>query len=125
MEFLELPFDEVTQVEKSNQTRFEFPAVNFYKTKNLLIASFNKFSTPNFNKAKYLKIYGNAEYLVFLPVDKVDAHCFKVTYQRNTNAIVASSALERFAVEGKTYKVYQTQKGFAIKLHEPVLDRKV
>ena len=124
MEFLDLPFDDVPQVKKNGQVRFEFPAVSFYRCKNVMIASFNKWCGSKFNKAKYLKIYGNAEYLVFLPTDKADNHCFKITCQRSANAVVASTALERFAVDGKTYKVYQTPKGFAVKLNEPVINRK-
>ena len=124
MEFLDLPFDEVTQIKKNGQVRFDFPAVTFYKSTGVLHASFNKWCGTKFNKAKYLKIYSNAEYLIFSPTDKVDNHCFKITYQGSSNAIVVSTVIERFAVDGKTFKVYQTQKGFAIKLNEPILNRK-
>ena len=124
MEFLDLPFDEVTQVKKNSQVRLDFPAVSFYKSSGVMHASFNKLSGSQFNKAKYLKIYGNAEYMVFSPTDKADCHCFKIFYLGSGNATVSSTAIERFAVEGKTYKVYQTQKGFAIKLNEPVMNRK-
>ena len=124
MEFLDLSFDEMTQVKTNGKIKLDFPAVSFYRSTGVLHASFNKLCCVKFNKAKYLKIYSNAEYLIFAPTDKVDNHCFKITYQGNSNATVSSSAFERFAVDEKTYKVYQTQKGFAIKLNEPVINRK-
>ena len=124
MEFLDLSFDEMTQVKSSRKVRLDFPAVAFYRSTGVLHASFNKWCCIKFDKAKYIKIFGNAEYLVFEPTDKADNHCFKITYQGNSNATISSSAFERFAVNEKIYKVYQTQKGFAIKLNEPVINRK-
>lgn len=124
MEFLDLAFDEVAQIEKNGTVRFDFPVVTFYRSTGVIHVSFNKYAGIKFNKAKYLKIYSTAEYLVFSPTDKADNHCFKITYQRCSNAVVSSNALERFSVEGKTYKVYQTQKVFAIKLSEPIVNRK-
>ena len=124
MEFLDLPFDEMTQLEKTSRAKFDFPVVHFLKGNNVLIASFNKACAIKLKNARYLRIYGNAEYIVFSPTNAVDPHGFKVTYNHKINPVVSTRSLERFSVEGKTYKVYQTSKGFAIKLNEPILSRK-
>jgi hypothetical protein len=124
MEFLDLSFDEMTQLEKTSRAKFDFPVVHFIKGHNVLLASFNKACTNKFKNARYIRIYGNAEYIVFSPTDVFDPHGFKVTYNHKVNSVVSARSLERFAVEGKTYKLYQTQKGFAIKLSEPILNRK-
>jgi hypothetical protein len=124
MEFLDLNFDEMPRIEKIKHTKFPFPVVTFSKDRNTIVASFNKLCGEKFNRAKYLKIYGNAEYLIFVPSDSADVNTYKLNYNRGIYPTTASRSLERFAVNGKTYKVYQTKKGFAIKLNEPVVNRK-
>jgi hypothetical protein len=124
MDFLDINLGEMTLIEKQKHTKFFFPAVTFSKDRNTIVASFNKLCGEKFNKAKYLKIFGNAEYLIFVPSNSEEANAYKLNYNRGLYPVTASRSLERFAVDGKTYKVYQTKKGFAIKLNEPVVNRK-
>ena len=71
-----------------------------------------------------MKIYGNAEYIVFVPTDTKDRHSFAISCSEYSNPVVCTTALERFAVAGKTYKLHKTPKGFAIKLNDPIYTRK-
>ena len=124
MEFLELNLDEFSQIERRNINKYDFPVVSFFKYNGSPVISFNKACEEEFGYVKYLKIYGNAEYLVFSLTDTKDSHCFAISYGRRSNPHVISSGVERFAVVGKTYKLYKTPKGYAIKLNEPIFNRK-
>ena len=123
MDFLDIQLDDMTLVEKVKPV-YEFPAVYFSKHKNSFVAYFNQRAGNVFNGCKYMKIYATAEYVVFSPVNKKDAHSFAVYYIPSGNGIINCAGLERFRLEGKTYKLYKTEKGFAVKIHDPILNRK-
>ena len=124
MDFLDLDCAELSQIEKRNIAKYDFPVVSFVKYEGNPVAFFNKACKEEFCYAKFIKVYGNAEYMVFQPTNTADAHCFKIYYHQKVNPKFSAAGFERFAVVGKTYRLYKTKKGFAIKLNEPLLDRK-
>lgn len=124
MEFLDFDCDKLIQIEKRNLVKYDFPVVSFFKYSGSPLAFFNKACKEEFCYAKFLKVYGNAEYMVFQPTNTADVHCFTIYYHQKVNPKIAAAGFERFAVVGKTFRLYKTKKGFAIKLNEPLLDRK-
>ena len=123
MDFLDVQLDDMALVRRLNAV-CDFPAVTFSKQDRSFICRFNKQATEAFNGCKYVKIYANAEYVVFSPVQKKDIHSFMISYSVAYNAAVCCIGLERFRLEGKTFKLYKTEKGFALKVHDPCFDRK-
>ena len=124
MDFLDLDFEEFSQIEKRDCVKYDFPVVSFFKYKGAAVVVFNKACEKVFDCVKFVKIYGNAEYLVFSPTNIADAHCFRIYYNKRSNPSFACAGIERFAVVGKSYRLHKTKKGFAIKLNEPILNRK-
>ncbi len=119
MDFLDLQFDETNAI-KNSKTKFDFPVVSFRKYKANFIAHFNQYAGKAFNKCQHVKIYATAEYVVFLPIPKNDPHSYTITYISETSATVTCAGLERHRLDGKTFKLYNTEKGLAIKINDPI-----
>ena len=123
MEFLDLQLDDMEVIEQ-RRPEFDFPAVSFSKYSNSFTAFLNKHAVKALNNCKYVKIYANAWYVVILPVQKRDYHCFQVHYASSKSASISCMGLERCQLEGKVYKLYNTEKGFALKINNPIKVRK-
>ena len=121
MDLLDLDVGELSVVERKDFVQFDFPCVSFTKYESSHRMLFNRLCKKEFANAKYMKIYSNAEYIVFVPTVTKDRHCFAIS----ANQVVTTTALERFAVAGKTYKLHKTPKGFAIKLNDPIYQKGV
>jgi hypothetical protein len=122
MEFLDLQMDEMENVGKTKRM-YDFPVATFHKNANFTV-SFNRHAKKILNKREYVKIYVNAEYIVFQLSDKKDFNSYKITYNKSGGCYFNCSSLERFVLEGKSFKLYNTKKGVAIKLNEPIQKRK-
>ncbi len=123
MDFLDLQLDETNEIKNPN-TMWDFPAVSFRKYKTNFIAHFNRHAGKLFNKCQHVKIYATAEYVVFLPIPKKDLRSYKITYISETSASVTCAGLERLRLDEKTFKLYNTEKGLAIKINDPIKNRK-
>ena len=123
MDFLDVQLDDMTLVQKANPT-YDFPVVTFRKHNKSFITYFNQHAGKALNNCRHVKIYATAEYVVFSPVHKKDTHSFMVHYISSDCASVSCVGLERFRLEDKTYKLYKTEKGFAIKINDPIKNRK-
>lgn len=122
MEFLELQIDEMDVIKKE-KPMYEFPAVTFHKNANFT-ANFNRHAKKLFENCNYVKIFANAEYIVFQPSEKKDFSVLKINRNRSGGCYLNCQGLERYALQGKAYKLYNTKKGVAIKINEPIQNRK-
>ena len=123
MEFLDVQLDEMEVIQQT-KPMYDFPAVTFSRYNGSFVAYFNRLAVKAFNGCQFFKIYANAEYVVFSPVSKKDHHSFKVHYAKEDSASVSCMGLERCRLEGKAYKLYNTEKGFALKINDPIKVRK-
>lgn len=122
MEFLDLQIDEMDVIRKERPI-LDFPAVTFHKGANFA-AYFNRHTKRMFDNCDYVKVFANAEYIVFQPSDKKDRTNYKITRNKSGGCYFNCSSLERFALKGKAFKLYNTKKGLAIKINEPIQNRK-
>lgn len=123
MEFLDLQIDEMDAIEKGNH-KYDFPAVSFHRNTKNYVAFFNKPAAKMLEGYVCAKIYTNAEYVVFAFSDKKDCRTYKI-HRNNVGAIyISCAALQRLMLDGKTFKLYNTKKGLAIKINEPIKNRK-
>lgn len=123
MEFLDLQIDKMEEVAKTKVSH-DFPVVTFSKCENCYMARFNKRAREMFGNCTHVKIYANAEYIVFSPSDRKDYHSYKLTFRNAGDCSTSCSKLERFVLDGKSYKLHNTKKGLAIKINEPIKNRK-
>ena len=77
-----------------------------------------------FDNCDYVKVFANAEYIVFQPYDKKDCTGYKINRNNSGGCYFNCSSLERFALKGKSFKLYNTKKGLAIKINDPIQNRK-
>ena len=124
MEFLDLQLDEMEVIQHSKPI-YDFPAVSFRKYRTNYIAYFNRQAGKEFNDSPCVKIYANAEYIVFQPVHKKDHHSFTVSYIASGGGQITCAGLERFRLDNKNYRLYKTEKGLALKINDPIKTRKV
>ena len=124
MEFLDLHLDEMDEIQQGRPT-FDFPTVSFSKYRNNYIAYFNRHAGKALEKFPCVRIYANAEYVVFQPVTKKDHHSFTVSYIKTGGGNVTCAGLERCQLHGKIYRLYKTDKGLALKINDPIRTRKV
>ena len=122
MEFLDLQTDEMDVIKKE-KPMYDFPAVTFHKNESFTV-NFNRLAKKLFENCDYVKIFANAEYIVFQPSDKRDFSTLKITRNKSGGCYFNCVGLERFALDGKAYKLYNTKKGVAIKINEPIQNRK-
>ncbi len=123
MEFLDLQIDEMDAIEK-RYYKYDFPAVSFHRNTKNYVAFFNKQAAKMLEGYVCAKIYANAENIVFVFSDKKDCHSHKIHRNNAGGIFMSCSALQRLMLEGKTYKLYNTKKGLAIKINEPIKNRK-
>lgn len=123
MEFLDLEIDEMDEIQKSRPT-YDFPVVSFHKGAHGYTAYFNRHAAKILGNCAYIKVYANAEYVVFRPSDKKDHHGYKFTINKAGGRYINCASFERFMLDGKIYKLYNTQKGLAIKINDPLKKRK-
>jgi hypothetical protein len=123
MDFLDVQLDDMELVQRGNVT-CDFPAVTFSKHDRSFVARFNKHASKALDGCKYVKIYANAEYIVFSPISKKDIRSFVVNYSVTHSASICCIGLERFRLEDKVFKLYKTEKGFALKVNDPCCVRK-
>ena len=124
MEFLDLQLDGMEVIQHSKPI-YDFPAVSFRKYRTNYVAYFNRQAGKAFNNSPSVKIYANAEYIVFQPVTKKDHRSFSVSYIASGGGQVTCAGLERFRLDGKNYKLHNTEKGLALKINDPIKNRKV
>ena len=124
MEFLDLQLDEMEGIQPSKPV-YDFPAVSFGQYKTNHVAYFNRLAGKAFDNCPSVKVYANAEYIVFQPVHKKDHHSFSVSYIVSGGGQITCAGLERFRLDGKTYRMYKTEKGLALKINDPIKSRKV
>ena len=123
MEFLDLQIDETDAIKRTVKT-YDFPVVTFHKNGTIFAASFNRHARKALDNCEHVKIFANAEYIVFQPTDRKGPHTYKISYPPRGGGTLHCQKLERFVLYGKTFKLYSTQKGLAIKLSEPIQVRK-
>lgn len=119
MDFLDLQNDEMNELEKSYQ-EYGFPVVTFHRYGGRHIASFNKHAQKTLCNYSRVKIYANAEYVVFQPSDKNDWHAYCLNHTKVGGCTTTCKEFGRLMLQGKAYKLYNTKKGFAIKRNEPL-----
>ena len=122
IEFLDLQICETDEVKKTNPM-YDFPAVTFHKNASYT-ACFNRHTRKLLGDSTYIKILANAEYVVFQPSTKKEYHSHKINYNKSGGFCFNCAGLERYGLHGKAYKLYKTQKGLAIKINEPIRNRK-
>ena len=129
MESLELDLDLFDLIEATpEKTQFPFPAVSFntnHINSNSIYVIFNVKASQMLKDYKYMLIYGTAEFLVFCPTNTKSTKTFNIHTVRNNYCHISTTVLNRFNVRNKTFKLYKTAKGFAIKLNEPIKIREV
>lgn len=119
MEFLDLQIDEMDKVEKGYQ-KYDFSAVSFHRNTKNYVASFNRHAAKMLTGYVCAKIYANSEYIVFAFSDKKECNSYKIHRNKAGGNFISCASLERFKLHGKTYKLYNTQKGLAIKINDPI-----
>lgn len=124
MDSLDFNLDEMDVIQQSKPCH-DFPAVSFSKYRTNYIAYFNRHAGNLFDKCPCVKIYANAEYVVFQPVTKKDYHSFKISYIKTGCGNITCAGLERLRLDGKTYRLHKTEKGLALKINDPIKTRKV
>ena len=129
MESLELDLDLFDLIDAPKEhTQYHFPAVSFNTSNinsNSIHAAFNIKASQMLKDYKYMLIYATAEFLVFSPTNTKSTKTFNIHTVQNKYCHVSATVLKRFAVKNKTFKLYKTAKGFAIKLNEPIKIREV
>ncbi len=122
MEFLDLQIDEMEVIQKE-KPMYDFPVVTFHKNAAFIV-SFNQHAKRAFDNYDYVKVFANAEYIVFQPSNKKYGTEHKIGRNRSGGCCFNCASLERFMLDGKAYKLYKTSKGLAIKINEPLKNRK-
>lgn len=123
MEFLDLQIDEMDAIEK-RYYKYDFPAVSFHRNTKNYVAFFNKRAAKMLEGYVCAKIYAKADYVVFAFSDKKDCRSYKIHRNNAGGTFISCAALQRLMLDGKTFKLYNTKKGFAIKINEPIQNRK-
>ena len=103
MELLDLQTDEMEAIKRTRNT-YDFPT----HARKIL------------DGYAYTRVYANAEYVVFQFTNKKDCHSFKINRNNLDGRYICCSELRRLPLIGKTFKMYNTKKGFAIKINEPL-----
>lgn len=119
MEFLDLQIDEMESIPKTRPV-YDFHAVSFRQVNNGYSAYFNRHAKAILRNCDRIKVYANAEYVVFQPSDKKDSHSYKLSINNRGGCYINCKGFERFMLDGKTYKLHNTQKGLAIKINDPI-----
>ena len=122
MVFLDLQIDEMKEIERT-RCIYDFPTVSFYQTPKSYIAYFNKQARKIIDGYVCVKIYANAEYVVFRFFDKNECNSYGIKRNNLGGYYISCSRLKRIMLHGKSYKLYNTGNGYAIKINEP-LNRK-
>lgn len=122
MEFLDLQTDGMDAIKKQ-KPQYDFPTVVFKKEKNCT-AYFNRYAKEIFNNCTYIKVCANAEYIVFQPSNKEDYYSHRISYNKSGGCSFNCAGLDRFILDGKAFKLYAVKKGFAIKVNDPIKNRK-
>ena len=123
MEFLDLQIDEMNAIEKG-YCKYDFPVVSFHRNTKNYVAFFNKQAAKMLEGYVCAKIYTKAEYVVFAFSDKNDCRSYKIHRNNAGGTFISCSALQRLMLDGKSFKLYNTKKGLAIKINEPLKNRK-
>ena len=119
MELLDLQTDEMEAIKRTRNT-YDFPTVSIRKNAKSCVAYFNTHARKILDGYAYTRVYANAEYVVFQFTNKKDCHSFKINRNNLDGRYICCSELRRLPLIGKTFKMYNTKKGFAIKINEPL-----
>ena len=123
MEYLDLDFTACESVEAPKEKHcFDFPVISFHSNENRtsIYGGFNKAARKELGSCRYMNVYSKGEYLVFAPTDERGEKTFKLLLGKPNECKFAATVLRRFGVAGKRYKLYKTNKGFVIKINEPI-----
>ena len=104
---------------------FTFPVVTFReRSSGLFYAYINQYGKALFDGFDSVDILKTPEHIIFATVGRVGAGAFKIRHKDNGEIAICSHTFFAYPIIGKTFRLYRCTHGCAIRLHEPIFDRR-
>ncbi len=104
---------------------FPFPAVTFgEKTRGIIYATFNKAAADCFAGVERLTLMKTSELIIFATKNLNGCGETKLRRSEKDAPKIYSKTFVNYPLEGNTYKLYRCTHGWAIKIYEPIYERR-
>lgn len=109
---------EVFEDFSTKRSRFNFPAIYFFKRSATLAAYLNKAAVQMLGDAHRVSVKVSNHFIVFSPSENVRHN--KISRSRNYSALLSIASLDGIVTESTGYRCYPYKGGIAIKRDEPI-----
>lgn len=110
---------------KRNRLEYPFPVVSFWGSKKdgVVFAYFNRLAKPLFTGHPRIDVFKTPQHLIFATDGKVGAGSICVRHKGNGIELYCAE-FSHMPVIGRTYKLYRCAQGYAIRIYDPVFERR-
>lgn len=109
---------EVFEDVSTKRSKFNFPAVRFFKRSATLVAYFNRSAMQMLGDAERASVKVSNHFIVFLPSENKRNNT--ISRAKNSSATLSIASLGGIVPEETAYRCYPYNGGIAIKRDEPV-----
>ena len=102
----------------TKRSKFNFPAIYFFKRSATLEAYLNKAAAQMFGDAHRVSVNVSNHFIVLLPSENIRHNA--ISRVRNYYGMLSVASLDGIAPDGAAYRCYPYKGGIAIKRDEPI-----